>query len=740
LVPWVYFHGVELTPEGESKYQAFIEDLFREKPDDFERFSAAQIKRYPQSVLAAQILRRDVEYVIVENDIVIVDQSTGRKKELSTWNRGQHQFVQVKEGISPRSEAKPGASVTHPFYFRLYDKIYAITGTIGSETDEKELDRVYGLRSLRLPSHKPSARNDYWDFITDTSDQKWDLVVSETQRIHRQGRPVLVGVTTIEDSIKLHQMLKEKTGIEAQILNEKQEQSEGEIVQRAGQKGMVTVATNMAGRGTDILLGEGVAELGGLHVIGTERFAARRIDDQLRGRAGRQGQPGSSQFIVSLEDTGFLRYLGPITFNDVGLRDASQRERREKAIHAQKAAEVWHYDQRIKRNRIYSVQDEQMHEFFQKVSVYFNIRRVLEIFPEIAFHFTYLARIQGQKSLFIGVRGLGNHAISPWINHLQFLEDLTEEFEDTIGEQFDAGLSSYSERARENFKKVLSELEIIAREIYLQMSGLNNDTEIAARIRNFESGIERTRDKTRSASETGHSPVTHPSLADRAHHFRAEKEWLVLLANEADQRGAEKKRSGAYLVTIKTLIEGLLQKWMSPQRASLLHDIGIAFWLENLLAQAVKSVLVLSGMDVIQANIVTWSLFSLAHVAEYVIFTSIGSPRAPPLMNVVASGLLSAFHIHSNLDPTHTYSFILHFLTNLSGSRTDTKRLFIPSFPRNRESINKFPQHLPILTSVRATVSYGGGVFFLKFLHRIHQIASFVGRKTSLSLREWERQ
>ncbi|MBI2119832.1 MAG: DnaJ domain-containing protein [Elusimicrobia bacterium] len=495
------FHGTELTPIGEDKYRDFMDQLVKNQGRGKAQFSLVQLKRYARSALQAERIQRDVDYVVErvrkfkmthfgpkeveEEDIIIIDKATGRKKEGSVWNHGLHQFVQIKEGISPREEFKPGASITHPFYFKFYEKIFAITGTIGSDTDEKELLEVYGLQSLRLPNHKPSLRIDQEDYVARTLQEKWDRVVAEIEHYHKQGRPVLVGVMTIRESEELHKILK-ASGIEAQLLNGTQNQPEETIIQRAGYKGVITIATNLAGRGTDILLGPGVVELGGLHVIGTQRFDARRVDDQLRGRAGRQGQPGSSQFIISLQDEGFRRYLGPLALVLGSLTHHPQEARREIAIETQKAAEIMHYQWRISRNQIYSVQDDHMNRFFRKIGEYFNVQRIYEIFPELVAEYQQeaIAQMDSTQSLFLAVR---EKVFDYWTNHLQLLEDLTEDFEDETGPSFETGFSNYKKLAEESFQDVLGKLRKDVYSIYGRMAGLS-ETEVAERIDRFKNG------------------------------------------------------------------------------------------------------------------------------------------------------------------------------------------------------------------------------------------------------------
>ncbi len=255
---------------------------------------------------ALHLFKRDVDYVVMNNQIVIVDEFTGRLLPGRRYSGGLHQAIEAKEGVTVRSESITYATITFQNYFRMYDKLAGMTGT--AKTEEEEFVQVYDMEVVVVPTHKPMIRVDHDDLIYRTEQEKFDAVVKEIVERHEKGQPILVGTTSIEKSERLSQMLKKKK-IPHEVLNAKYHEKEAEIIANAGQKGAVTIATNMAGRGTDIKLGPGVAELGGLYVIGTEHHEARRIDNQLRGRSGRQGDPGESRFFVSLEDD-LLRIFG----------------------------------------------------------------------------------------------------------------------------------------------------------------------------------------------------------------------------------------------------------------------------------------------------------------------------------------------------------------------------------------------------------------------------------------------
>ncbi len=255
---------------------------------------------------AQEFFKRDVDYLIKDRKVVIVDEFTGRMMPGLRWSDGLHQAVEAKEGLTIERENQTLATITFQNYFRMYKKLAGMTGT--AATEAMEFDKIYKLDVVVIPTNKPLIRKDYPDFIYRTSREKFIAAADEIERLHGEGRPVLVGTVSIEKSEHLSHLLG-KRNLPHTVLNAKFHEKEAEIVARAGQDGAITIATNMAGRGTDIVLGEGVASKGGLHVIGTERHEARRIDNQLRGRCGRQGDPGSSKFYLSLEDD-LMRIFG----------------------------------------------------------------------------------------------------------------------------------------------------------------------------------------------------------------------------------------------------------------------------------------------------------------------------------------------------------------------------------------------------------------------------------------------
>ena len=300
-----------------------------------------------QSLKAHFVFKRDVDYIVTNDQVVIVDEFTGRLMPGRRYSDGLHQALEAKEHVTIQPENQTLASITFQNYFRMYDKLAGMTGT--ADTEAVEFHEIYNLEVMTIPTNKPMIRKDYPDLIFQTQKEKFDAIVQAIRELYEKGQPVLVGTFSIETSEMLSKRLK-AIGIPHSVLNAKQHAKEAEIVAQAGQKGHVTIATNMAGRGTDIMLGEGVKELGGLHILGTERHESRRIDNQLRGRAGRQGDPGSSRFYLSLEDN-LMRLFGSDRIKGLmgrlGLKDGEAIENKmvSKAVeNAQKKVEAHHFD------------------------------------------------------------------------------------------------------------------------------------------------------------------------------------------------------------------------------------------------------------------------------------------------------------------------------------------------------------------------------------------------------------
>lgn len=376
-------HSVIPTETGIKRAEKIlgVENLYDEENMEL-------LHHFQQALKAHALMKRDIDYVVKDGQVVIVDEFTGRLMLGRRYSDGLHQAIEAKEGVKVENESKTLATITFQNYFRMYNKLAGMTGT--AATEEEEFQKIYGLDVVVIPTNKPMIRKDYPDVIYKTEAGKYNAVVDEIKQCYEKGQPVLVGTISIENSEILSKILK-KEGIPHKVLNAKYHEKEAEIVAKAGQKNAVTIATNMAGRGTDIVLGEGVKELGGLHIIGTERHESRRIDNQLRGRAGRQGDPGSSRFYVSLEDD-LMRLFG--SDNIKGIMDKLGMEENEPIEHplitktlenAQKKVEarnfsirkhVLEYDDVMNTQReiIYS----QRREVLEKDSIKDNIRKIIE--------------------------------------------------------------------------------------------------------------------------------------------------------------------------------------------------------------------------------------------------------------------------------------------------------------------------------------------------------------------------
>jgi len=292
---------VALTDEGVALGEQLLEIENLYDPSSIE-----QLHHLTQALKAHTLFQRDVDYIVKQGEVVIVDEFTGRTMEGRRYSEGLHQALEAKEHVSIQKENQTLASITFQNYFRMYDKLSGMTGT--ADTEAPEFKKIYDLSVIIMPTNQPMVRKDYADVIYKNVAAKYRAVVQEIKHLHEKGQPVLVGTISIDVSEQISEMLK-KEQVPHEVLNAKQHDREAEIIAGAGQLGKVTIATNMAGRGTDIKLGPGVCEVGGLHILGTSRHESRRIDNQLRGRAGRQGDPGSSRFYLSLEDD-LLRIFG----------------------------------------------------------------------------------------------------------------------------------------------------------------------------------------------------------------------------------------------------------------------------------------------------------------------------------------------------------------------------------------------------------------------------------------------
>lgn len=376
-------NSVMPTEKGIKRAEKFlgIDNLYDEENMEL-------LHHFQQALKAHALMKRDIDYVVKDGQVIIVDEFTGRLMFGRRYSDGLHQAIEAKENVKVENESKTLATITFQNYFRMYNKLAGMTGT--AATEEEEFQKIYGLDVVVIPTNKPMIRKDYPDVIYKTERGKFKAVVDEIVKCYRKGQPVLVGTISIEKSEILSKMLKKK-GIPHEVLNAKYHEKEAEIVARAGQKHAVTIATNMAGRGTDIVLGEGVKELGGLHIIGTERHESRRIDNQLRGRAGRQGDPGSSRFYVSLEDD-LMRLFG--SDNIKGIMDRLGMEEDEPIEHpiitkslenAQRKVEARNFDIRkhvLEYDDVMNTQREiiysQRREALEKDSLKDNIMLIIE--------------------------------------------------------------------------------------------------------------------------------------------------------------------------------------------------------------------------------------------------------------------------------------------------------------------------------------------------------------------------
>jgi preprotein translocase subunit SecA len=334
--------SVSLTDDGVAKAEKLlnVDNLFDHR-------NIEVLHHLNQALKAHALFKRDTDYIVQNGQVVIVDEFTGRLMPGRRYSEGLHQALEAKENVKIENENQTLASVTFQNYFRMYKKLSGMTGT--ANTEAEEFKKIYGLDVVLIPTNMPMLRDDRPDVIYKTRKEKFDAALNEIIELNKKGQPVLVGTISIDVSEKFSEILKRK-GIKHTVLNAKQHRLEAEIVAQAGQKGAVTISTNMAGRGTDIVLGEGVKDLGGLHILGTERHESRRIDNQLRGRSGRQGDPGSSRYYLSLEDD-LLRIFGgeriSYIMDKLGMEEGEPIEHRmiSKAIeNAQKKVEGHNFD------------------------------------------------------------------------------------------------------------------------------------------------------------------------------------------------------------------------------------------------------------------------------------------------------------------------------------------------------------------------------------------------------------
>jgi preprotein translocase subunit SecA len=408
------FHEIDTGPEPDVRKRMEMKSKVQ---TEFEA-KARRIHCISQLLKAFCLYLRDVQYVVQDNKVVIVDENTGRLMTGRRWSDGLHQAVEAKEGVRIEEETQTLATITIQNYFRLYRKLAGMTGT--AETEAAEFLDIYKLGVLVIPTNQPCVREDAHDTVYKTKREKYSAVVQEIQDIHGQGRPILVGTISVEVSEHLSKMLK-KVGIIHSVLNAKYHEQEAEIVARAGQRASVTIATNMAGRGTDIKLGPGIAALGGLHVIGTERHEARRIDRQLRGRCARQGDPGSSHFFISLEDD-LMRLFGSDkivkVMERVGLEEGQPLEHpflNRSIEQAQKRVEQHNFQIRkrtLEYDDVMNKQREIVYGFRNEIIQAADARdRLMDIMEEVV-----LEKVKANTSADADPREWNRRSLADWVN------------------------------------------------------------------------------------------------------------------------------------------------------------------------------------------------------------------------------------------------------------------------------------------------------------------------------------
>ena len=412
--------GAETDARKRLEQKAKLQAEFEER--------ASVIHTISQLLKAYCIYEKDVQYVVQDNKVIIVDENTGRLMTGRRWSEGLHQAVEAKEGVDIERETQTLATITIQNYFRLYHKLAGMTGT--AETEAAEFYDIYKLGVMTIPTNRPNIRKDSHDTVYKTRREKFNAVVAEIKRLHGEGRPILVGTISVETSEMLaRQLSREK--IPHAVLNAKFHQQEAEIVARAGQRGAVTIATNMAGRGTDIKLGPGVAEVGGLHVLGTERHESRRIDRQLRGRCSRQGDPGSSHFFISLEDD-LMRLFGSDRITRVmermGLEEGQELEHPllNRSIEtAQKRVEQHNFQQRkrtLEYDDVMNKQREIIYGFRNEIIRSEDVRdRLMDIMEEVV-----LLKVQEFTAADSDPAEWNIRGLSDWVN-LNFPLGLPEE-------------------------------------------------------------------------------------------------------------------------------------------------------------------------------------------------------------------------------------------------------------------------------------------------------------------------
>lgn len=447
-------NSVILTDEGVEKTEKYFHVENYADPENM------NIQHHVVQALKANYMMKDEkDYIVKDGEVIIVDEFTGRLMEGRRYSDGLHQAIEAKENVKVEKESKTLATITFQNYFRMYKKLAGMTGT--AQTEESEFREIYGLDVILIPTHKPVVRKDQPDTIYKTVQGKYNAIVNEIAETYKKGQPVLVGTVSIEKSEILSVMLKKK-GIPHQVLNAKYHEKEAEIVAQAGQKSMVTIATNMAGRGTDIKLGEGVVDLGGLKIIGTERHESRRIDNQLRGRSGRQGDPGESRFYISLEDDlmrifGSERIAGVIEKLGLTEDDAIESKMVSNAIEgAQKKVEGNNFDVRknvVKYDDVMNKQREIIYSQREKVLTGEDLKDQIQGMIEDVIESAVNSHISGVEETFDG-------ELKNLINYMEelFMEKGTYTFEELE--------KMSNDELKESFLKVAKEMYDYKEEVF----------------------------------------------------------------------------------------------------------------------------------------------------------------------------------------------------------------------------------------------------------------------------------
>ncbi len=460
---------VLITEEGITKAEKLfgVENLYSPENSHLPHLLDNALK-------ANYLFERDVDYVVKEGEVVIVDEFTGRLSEGRRFSEGLHQALEAKEGVEIKEETQTLADITFQNYFRMYDKLAGMTGT--AQTEATEFAQIYGLDVISIPTNVPVQREDLNDLIYKTEREKFEAVIEKVKELHKKGQPVLIGTASIEKSEALHELLK-KEKIPHTVLNAKNHEQEGEIIKHAGKKGAVTIATNMAGRGVDIKVDDEVKALGGLYIIGTERHENRRIDNQLRGRSGRQGDPGTSQFYLSLEDN-LLRIFGSDKIKSImerlGVEDGEYIESKmvSRAVEkAQKKVETMHFEGRkhiVEYDDVANEQRKIIYKFRNELlDPEFDISAKIEQNRE-----EYLHALLAKAGIFEGM-ALEEFNLERLVKLLQEELGLTLDVKELEGKEYDELFEYVLQKAKSEYEQKMSMVDDetrreIERELYLK--------------------------------------------------------------------------------------------------------------------------------------------------------------------------------------------------------------------------------------------------------------------------------